>query len=787
VTQRHLILLVEESDSSLGFYDSLDGSETGRITLGLWPHEIAVSNDGRTAYVTNFGLRDYDLTLGYAGNSISVIDIPNRCETHRLYTCDDNFRYWGPHGVKVSPDGQYLFVNVERVVGRRDPDPTAGPGQEQTKMLVFEVATEKIVASFSMPPPSEERPLQLKQQGGMDERFFLYSFPQRKLNSFSSPQPLHLTSHTSEIIYDVPRGSHNFVFSPDGEHLWIFSGRGGISRMNPFTGEITAELKDFNGSVRSLSFTSNRQLLVSATDEISLVDPATLEIVKRIGNLGVGQILYSKATPDARHVLAPAVWEGLILVIDLESEEVTHRIQTGVDPVQVMVAPHGRSAYVTHGRSRWTSEIDFSTFTESRRILTQGGPNGAAFAPWFERPTQGTITFGACLPVSGEHSVEGREMRLGYQYWQDETNASGGIMVDGRACQVEIAFADTESKTDESSITEITEKVIADHQVQFLLGTYRSLPNLYVAKVADHHKIPFVTATGADEVIYNHGFKYVFGIMSPAHRYLSGVISSLWAHLSPKPRTITFLSCDDAASLADAQSTAQFAQQKGLQLIYPDDASLHIEPPGIVVYRHLSTQFEELIKLIREVAPDIFMNTGHRQESIALVRSSHANHFTPGAIALNFGFTIPAFRTLVGAAANGIFGSSQWTDAVSNCGHDRFGTAQDFSRNYFAEFSEKPSYLAAGSAACGVVCEEAIRKAGSSNPQRLRDALSAINLTTFYGQIDFDERGLNTAKPIITVQLRQHGDEIREIPVWPPEVAGTNRPVWPFPGWEQGQ
>src|SRR5690606_13608673 len=116
--------------------------------------------------------------------------------------------------------------------------------------------------------------------------------------------------------------------------LWIFSGRGGISKMEAATGKILAQLTDFNGSCRGLAFTKSGKLLVSATNEIALVDPKAAKILKKIGNLGAGQILYAKATPDEKHALAPAVWEGQILVVDLNTDKVVKRISTGVDPVQ---------------------------------------------------------------------------------------------------------------------------------------------------------------------------------------------------------------------------------------------------------------------------------------------------------------------------------------------------------------------------------------------------------------------------------------------------------------------
>ena len=356
-----LLIAVEESDNSVGFYDSWSGSEVGRVRLSLWPHEINVSPDGATVYVSNFGLRDYDLTIGHAGNSVSAIDIRGRCELDRYYTCSDNVRYWGPHGVKVSPDAASLYVNVERVVGLREPDPTSPPGQEVTKMLVYDIATKALKRTFNL---HAETPL-----ANADKAFRFAVEPSQEFN--------------------VPRGSHNFVFSADGKDLWIFSGRNGISKLDPVTGKVVVQLTDFNGACRGLAFTKSGMLLVSATNEVSLVDPKTAQITKKVGNLGVTQILYSKATPDEKHVLAPAVWEGMVLVIDMAAGKVVKRISTGIDPVQVEIAPHGKSAYVTHGRSYWLSEIDLTTFDERHRVKTRGGPNGLAFAPWSPPPTSG--------------------------------------------------------------------------------------------------------------------------------------------------------------------------------------------------------------------------------------------------------------------------------------------------------------------------------------------------------------------------------------------------------------
>lgn len=72
----------------------------------------------------------------------------------------------------------------------------------------------------------------------------------------------------------------------------------------------------------------------------------------------------------------------------------------------------------------------------------------------------------------------------------------------------------------------------------------------------------------------------------------------------------------------------------------------------------------------------------------------------------------------------------------------------------------------------------AIERAGSIESAKVRAALAAIDLKPFFGEIKFDERGVNTAKPIYVEQV-QSG---RTVVVWPPDVASA-RPRCHDPGW----
>jgi len=758
MSEPYLILLVEESDNSLGIYDSVDGQEVGRVRLSLWPHEIAISPDGRTAYVSNFGLRDYDLNLGYAGNAISVIDIQNRVETHRLYTATDKYPFWGPHGVKVSPDGKHLYVNVERVEGVRERNPDTVPGQDPTKLLVFDLATRKIVNMFDLhlPPPR------------------IAAIPSVHGESEDDERPAS--------IFDVVQGSHNFVFSPDGADLWIFSGRMGVTRLDPKTGNITARLLDFNGAVRSLSFTPDGQLLVSATNEITLINPKTLAISQRIGGLGVTQLLYSKATPDGRYVLAPAVWEGQIVVVDLKTEQVVTRIVTGIDPVQVMISPDKSSAYVTHGRSRWLSEIELSGFTEKRRIETLGGPNGAAFAPWSPVPAKRKILmFGACLPFTGEAAVEGRETRLGYQFWQERVNGAGGLMIDGAPHAVQIAYADTASTSDPEKIKGIGQRLISEQRVQLLLGSYPEIANLSLAQLAEDRQIPFVVGSGVADELFERNYKYVSAVLIDRFRF-DCVLHGIWRRVSPKPRTVALITCDERFSRERARATAARLSQLGLSLVTPKD-DWDVEEPGIIVFKHLSSDLLPLIQKIQELNPDILLHHGHRQEAVGLVQACQKTDFTPGAIALDFGITLAGFRDQLEGLLDCLIGSVHWSQVMATFAHDRFTGPSDFARNYFEEFSERASSFAAAAAACGIVVEHALREVQTAQPNRVQAAIRGLDFDSFFGHIKFDKSGRNIAGSSLAIQFRQVAGVLEEILLCPPSIANRSSIMWPFRGW----
>lgn len=134
----------------------------------------------------------------------------------------------------------------------------------------------------------------------------------------------------------------------------------------------------------------------------------------------------------------------------------------------------------------------------------------------------GTLLFGAPLSLTGSTAKEGGLTRDGYELWKETYNAAGGIRAGSKRYRIETKYYDDESNAQKSAT--LAEKLINEDKVNFLLGPYGTSATLQVSTVAEKNKIPMIEGNGAAESIFEQGYQYTFGVLSPARNYLRGVI-----------------------------------------------------------------------------------------------------------------------------------------------------------------------------------------------------------------------------------------------------------------------
>jgi branched-chain amino acid transport system substrate-binding protein len=391
-----------------------------------------------------------------------------------------------------------------------------------------------------------------------------------------------------------------------------------------------------------------------------------------------------------------------------------------------------------------------------------GGSSGGNTTPG----TNGTLLFGAPISLTGATSTEGHLTLEGYQLWAKQVNAHGGIKVGGNTYQVQLKYYDDGSSPTKSA--QLTQQLVTTDKVNFLLGPYGTASTLQDEAIAEQYKIPMVEANGAASAIFSKGFHYIFGVLSPASEYAKVMLKAALALPNP-PKSVAIISANDAFSKEVAAAAKDYAASQNLKVAYYQE------------YPANATDLTSVLTALKTsgpngTVPDMILGSGHENEAVTTMKECKQLHINAKLYAFTVGPATPDFASALGSTANDVLGSAQWTTQEKYNGIDVFGTPAHYATMYQTEYGHAPSYQSAESTAAGLAFQYAIQKAGSIDPQKVRDALAGLDITTFYGEIRFDSTGANTYKPMATIQI-QNGQLVT---VYPSEVANAQL-VYPTP------
>ena len=387
---------------------------------------------------------------------------------------------------------------------------------------------------------------------------------------------------------------------------------------------------------------------------------------------------------------------------------------------------------------------------------------GSASAP--SGPVAGTIRFGAAVSLTGANANEGKLTQDGYNFWKKTVNDAGGLTVGNQRYMVDIKYYDDESSPDTSA--KLTEKLITEDKVNFVLGPYGTGPTLSASAITEKYKMPMVEANGAAEAIFSRGFRYVFCPITPAKFYLRGIIDAC-LDKDPSVKTVALLADNDTFSVEVAEGTQAYAKEKGLNVLYYEKVPADT--------KDVSAQLTQ----IKPKNPDLFISSGHYQSAALVMKQAKELKFNPKAFGFSVGPALPQFTDSLKDAAEYVFGGTQWTPSLK-FKDEQFGTAADYATKFKAFAGYDPAYQNAESSCAGQCYQQALAKAGSLDTEKVRDALASLQFNSFFADVKFDSRGINVNKPMAAEQI-QNG---KKVTVWPKESASSDI-KYPTPAWDK--
>jgi branched-chain amino acid transport system substrate-binding protein len=370
------------------------------------------------------------------------------------------------------------------------------------------------------------------------------------------------------------------------------------------------------------------------------------------------------------------------------------------------------------------------------------------------------------VSLTGVNNNEGKLTQQGYDLWADVANSKGGINVGGKHYKVEMKYYDDQSKQDQSAL--ITDKLISQDKVAFLLSPYGTAGTFAASVISEKAKIPMLDSNGAANSIFDRNFKYIFGVLSPGVKYLTGV-EDAWLAQDPKPTKLANVAANDAFSLEVAKAAADYAKSKGIEVVYDQNY-----PPD-------TKDLTSALNQIKASGADVLLGAGHLEDSLLLMKQVKSLGINFKGIGLSVGPSTPEFSNALGKDAQYVFSGVQWVPEQKSTG-PVMGSAQDYTQAFQKKYGQVPEYHSADGAAAGLALQLAIEKAGTLDKDKVRDALQALSADTFYGHIQFDNRGFNVEKPMVEIQLQ--GADNKQVPVWP-DVAAVGKVQWPMPAWDK--
>ncbi|HWA86614.1 MAG TPA: ABC transporter substrate-binding protein [Opitutus sp.] len=339
-----------------------------------------------------------------------------------------------------------------------------------------------------------------------------------------------------------------------------------------------------------------------------------------------------------------------------------------------------------------------------------------------------TIKVGEYASLTGKEAGFGQASHKGLTLAIEEINAAGGVL--GK--KIELVTADNQTKPGESATA--AKKLIARDKVIALLGEVSSGRSLEAAPVAQAAHIPMIAPAATNPKVTEVG-DYIFRVcfIDP----FQGKVMAKFAYDDLKARKVAIL-----FSVSNAYSV-------GLANFFRD--TFKAEGGEVVADKSFSEgdkDFRAQLTAVKAANAEAIFVPSYYTEGALVVRQARDLGIT-APIFGGDGWEAPQLLEIGGAAMEGAFYSTHFSPENSD------PVVQDFVKKYRARWdNETPDAFAALAYDMGHVLADAIKRAGTTDGPKLRDAIAATK--NFPGVTGLTTIGpdRNASKPAVILTIK---------------------------------
>jgi branched-chain amino acid transport system substrate-binding protein len=338
-----------------------------------------------------------------------------------------------------------------------------------------------------------------------------------------------------------------------------------------------------------------------------------------------------------------------------------------------------------------------------------------------------TIKVGEYASLTGSEATFGQSSHKGTQLAVDELNASGGVL--GK--KIQLLTEDNQSQAGQSAT--VVRKLISSDGVVAILGEVASSRSLEAAPICQQNKIPMISPASTNPKVTEAG-DYIFRVC-----FIDPFQGTVMANFARKT-----LKLQNVAVLTDVKSDYSVGLAKFFKAgVVAGGGKIAVEQN----YSGGDKDFNAQLTSIKASNPDGIFVPGYYTE-VGLIALQ----------AKQLGLTVPIFggdgwesSSLVpigGVALEGDYFSTHFSP------EDTSPAVQNFVKQYKQKFNETPDAMAALGYDSVMILADAMKKTGSTDGAKVRDALAAEkDFPGVTGNLTMDANR-NASKPAVILAIK---------------------------------
>ncbi len=344
---------------------------------------------------------------------------------------------------------------------------------------------------------------------------------------------------------------------------------------------------------------------------------------------------------------------------------------------------------------------------------------------------QNTIKIGMLVPLTGSAAADGTSALNSAKIALEQVNAAGGVL--GK--KVELIYYDDQA--DAKQAVALAQKLIDQDKIAGFVAASYSLPSRAVAPLFQDAQIPLIAAYAIHPDVTKAGD---FCFRNSFLGFVEGRAAAYTAQKLLGAKTVALLSSDNDFGRTLVTGFKEYVSKYGSGLKIVSE----------LTYPMSETDYKAYLTKIKEANPDVIFASGYYFQTGPMLRQARELGIKAKVLGEE-GADSPKLAEIAGEAAEGFY-------IVTNFDRDDpRPIVQDFLKEYRTRYKIEPDMVGASTYDAFMILVDAIKQAGSTNAQKIRDNIAKLkNFNGLTGIIaGFNEIG-EVVKPV-QVQVVKNG------------------------------